>query len=102
MEDAAVRRDRLIAAAIAATPLLMPFYFDYDQLLLAIPAVLLAAEWLRGPAGGAGVAARSAAADCLADLLLRAGSQSGHWRGDSRRSRGAAAGDDCDVEYCAA
>ena len=40
----AARRDRLIAATIAATPLLMPFYFDYDQLLLAIPAVLLAAD----------------------------------------------------------
>jgi len=40
----AFARDRLIAAAIAATPLLMPFYFDYDQLLLAIPAVLFAAE----------------------------------------------------------
>lgn len=37
-------RDRLIAAAIVCSPLLMPFYFDYDQLLLAIPAVLLAAE----------------------------------------------------------
>ena len=39
-----VWRDRLIAAAIAATPLLVPFYFDYDQLLLAIPVVLFAAE----------------------------------------------------------
>jgi len=39
-----IRRDRIIAATIAATPLLMPFYFDYDQLLLAIPAVLLAGE----------------------------------------------------------
>jgi hypothetical protein len=37
-------RDRLIAATITATPLLMPFYFDYDQLLLAIPAVLFAAD----------------------------------------------------------
>jgi hypothetical protein len=45
--DAKSRRDRLIAAAIAATPLLMPFYFDYDQLLLAIPAVLFAADILR-------------------------------------------------------
>jgi hypothetical protein len=40
----ALRRDRLISATIAATPLLMPFYFDYDQLLLAIPAVLFAAD----------------------------------------------------------
>jgi hypothetical protein len=45
-----VSRDRLISAAIATTPLLMPFYFDYDQLLLAVPAVLFAAEWLRRPA----------------------------------------------------
>ncbi len=37
----------LIAATVASTPLLMPFYFDYDQLLLAIPAVLFAAEWIR-------------------------------------------------------
>jgi Glycosyltransferase family 87 len=44
-----IARDRLIAAAIAATPLLMPFYFDYDQLLLAIPAVLFASEWLTRP-----------------------------------------------------
>jgi hypothetical protein len=41
--DGAVRRDRLIAATIAAMPLVMPFYFDYDLLLLAIPAVLVAA-----------------------------------------------------------
>ena len=40
-------RDRLIAAAVAATPLLMPFYFDYDLLLLAVPAVLFAADLMR-------------------------------------------------------
>jgi hypothetical protein len=45
------RRDRLIAATIAAMPLLMPFYFDYDLLLLAIPAVLYAAEASLGGAG---------------------------------------------------
>lgn len=45
--DATARRDRLIAATIAATPLLMPFYFDYDQLLLAVPAVLFAADLMR-------------------------------------------------------
>jgi len=33
----ALRRGRGIAATIAATPLLMPFYFDYDLLLLADP-----------------------------------------------------------------
>src|SRR5439155_26047898 len=27
------------------TPLLMPFYFDYDPLLLAVPAVLVSAEF---------------------------------------------------------
>jgi hypothetical protein len=37
-------RDRIISATIAAMPLLMPFYFDYDLLLLAIPATLVAAE----------------------------------------------------------
>ena len=37
------RRDRLIAATIVVTPLLMPFYFDYDLLLLSVPAVLFAA-----------------------------------------------------------
>jgi hypothetical protein len=41
-----VRRDRLIAATICCTPLLVPFYFDYDLLLLAVPAVLLTAERL--------------------------------------------------------
>ncbi len=45
----ALRRDRVIAATIAATPLLMPFYFDYDLLLLAIPAVLLAREIIVEP-----------------------------------------------------
>lgn len=40
-------RDRLIAATIVATPLLMPFYFDYDQLLLVVPAVLLATELMQ-------------------------------------------------------
>jgi alpha-1,2-mannosyltransferase len=40
-------RDRLIAATVLATPLLMPFYFDYDLLLLAVPAVLLAGLTLR-------------------------------------------------------
>ena len=40
-------RDRLIAATFLATPLLMPFYFDYDLLMLAVPAVLLAGLHLR-------------------------------------------------------
>ena len=40
----AATRDALIAATIAAMPLLMPFYFDYDLLLLAVPAVLVAQE----------------------------------------------------------
>jgi hypothetical protein len=50
-ESTSRRRDRLIAATIAATPLLMPFYFDYDLLLLAVPAVLLAAEFNSRPIG---------------------------------------------------
>jgi alpha-1,2-mannosyltransferase len=37
-----IRRDRLIAATVASTPLVMPFYFDYDLLLLSVPAVLFA------------------------------------------------------------
>ena len=45
-ETKAVRLDRLIAATITATPLVMPFYFDYDLLLLAVPAVLFANEML--------------------------------------------------------
>ena len=44
------RFDRLITATIVSTPLLMPFYFDYDQLLLAIPGVLFAIELLTSPA----------------------------------------------------
>jgi hypothetical protein len=46
-ETAAGSRDRLIAATIATSPLLMPFYFDYDLLLLAVPGVLIAAEVLK-------------------------------------------------------
>ena len=42
-------RDRLITATIVAMPLLMPFYFDYDLLLLAVPATLYAAERIRHP-----------------------------------------------------
>jgi hypothetical protein len=41
-----VSLDPLIAATIATMPLLMPFYFDYDLMLLAVPAVLLAGEKL--------------------------------------------------------
>jgi Glycosyltransferase family 87 len=40
----AKNRDRVIAATIVTMPLLMPFYFDYDLMLLAVPAVLLAGE----------------------------------------------------------
>jgi hypothetical protein len=40
------RRDRLIIATIVSTPLLMPFYFDYDLLLLAVPAVLFATHFV--------------------------------------------------------
>ena len=40
----ALRRDRLIVATVCGMPLLMPFYFDYDLLLLAVPATLYAAD----------------------------------------------------------
>lgn len=40
------RFDRIIAATIVCTPLIMPFYFDYDQLLLSVAAVLFARERL--------------------------------------------------------
>jgi hypothetical protein len=46
-------RDRLIAATFLATPLLMPFYFDYDLLMLAVPAVLLANLQIRSQRTGA-------------------------------------------------
>jgi hypothetical protein len=39
--------DRVIATAIAASPLLVPFFFDYDLLILAIPAVLCAGHAMR-------------------------------------------------------
>ena len=39
--------DRLIAATVTAMPLLMPYYMDYDLLLLAVPAVLFAANVTR-------------------------------------------------------
>jgi hypothetical protein len=39
------RRDQLIAATIAAMPLLMPFYFDYDLLLVSVGIVVYAADW---------------------------------------------------------
>jgi hypothetical protein len=42
--DLQTARDGAIAATILVTPLLMPFYFDYDLLLLAVPAVLTAAS----------------------------------------------------------
>jgi hypothetical protein len=38
------RASRLIAATLVAMPLLMPFYFDYDLLLLSVAAVLFAGE----------------------------------------------------------
>lgn len=54
-------RDRLIAATVLATPLVMPFYFDYDLLMLAVPAVLLAGMKLRdGTITGSAIADRVA------------------------------------------
>ena len=48
MQGSAGNPDRLIGATIATMPLVMPFYFDYDLLLLAIPAVLIAREGQAG------------------------------------------------------
>jgi len=45
----AISRDRLIAAAVASMPVLMPYYMDYDLLLLSVPLALLSAEWIRHP-----------------------------------------------------
>jgi alpha-1,2-mannosyltransferase len=42
--------DCFIAAVIAAMPLLMPFYFDYDLLLISVAAVLYANLRLHNPA----------------------------------------------------
>lgn len=78
--DDAARRDRLIAAAVAAMPLVMPFYFDYDLLLLAVPAVLYAAERVRS-AGMARVTDSS-----RGSAALRCGA--------AQRSRGIAGFDD--------
>jgi hypothetical protein len=44
-----VYRDRFITATITAMPLLMPFYFDYDLLLLAVPLTLYAVERVSNP-----------------------------------------------------
>jgi len=46
-ETSSIARDRLIAATICITPLLMPFYFDYDLLLLCVPATLFAGDILQ-------------------------------------------------------
>jgi hypothetical protein len=43
--------DRLIAAAIVSMPLLMPFYFDYDLLLLSVAAVVYVADCQRNSTG---------------------------------------------------
>ncbi len=48
------QRDRLIAATIAAMPLLMPFYFDYDLLLLSVGIVVYAADRQNEPAAVSG------------------------------------------------
>lgn len=44
--DEELTLDRFIALVILATPLAMPFFFDYDLLLLAIPCVLTAREMM--------------------------------------------------------
>ena len=41
--------DSIIAATIVTMPLLMPFYFDYDLLLISVAAVLYAREYNQHP-----------------------------------------------------
>ncbi len=57
------RFDRIIAATIVCTPLIMPFYFDYDQLLLAVAAVLFARERLHRQSASSGKAEPGASRD---------------------------------------
>jgi hypothetical protein len=40
-------RDALISGAITSTPLLLPYFMDYDLLLLSVPAVLFANDVIR-------------------------------------------------------
>jgi hypothetical protein len=40
-------RDAIISAAITSTPLLLPYFMDYDLLLLSVPAVLFANDVIR-------------------------------------------------------
>ena len=40
-------RDRLIAGSVACTPLLIPYFMDYDLLVLAVPTVLFAGAVIR-------------------------------------------------------
>ena len=42
-----VDSDSLIIATIVSIPLLMPYFMDYDMLLLAIPATLLGGQWVQ-------------------------------------------------------
>jgi hypothetical protein len=51
-------RRRLIAAAVASMPLMMPYYLDYDLLLLTVPAVLFACDWLQRDSYRSPLAAR--------------------------------------------
>jgi hypothetical protein len=57
-EPSARSRRRLIAVAVASMPLMMPYYLDYDLLLLAMPAVLFACDWLERDLPRAPTAAR--------------------------------------------
>ena len=45
-------RDWLIAATVVSMPLLMPFYFDYDLLLLSVAAVLFSIRWRQSDSHG--------------------------------------------------
>ena len=66
------RRDRIIAASIASTPLLIPYYLDYDLLLLAAVAGGLIARCLRREKGQDQSAAEAAPATPPAPLARAA------------------------------
>lgn len=40
-------RDRVISASVACTPLLIPYFMDYDLLLMSVPAVLFGSDLAR-------------------------------------------------------
>ena len=41
------RRDQIIIITICGSPVLMPYFMDYDLLLMAIPAAIIAVSWVQ-------------------------------------------------------